>query len=79
MIIKEQIQLMINLLFLGFGGLILWLLISAIFQDNTVTIDFNSIEEIWIEFILLCIILILGIIYLIYTIKTGDYIGKNPI
>ncbi len=57
----------------------MWLLISAIFQDNTVTINFNSIGEIWIEFILLSIILILGFIYLIYTIKPGDCIGKNSI
>ncbi len=57
----------------------MWLLISAIFTNNTVTIDFNSIGEIWIELILLSLILILGFIYLIYTIKTGDCIGKNSI
>lgn len=65
---KEPIQLMINLHFLGSGGLILWLLISAIFKGGIVIIDFNSILEMWIELILLSIILIIGFMYLIYSI-----------
>lgn len=65
---KEQLQLMINLLFLGFGGLILWLLISAIYLGGFVTIDFTSIGEIWIELVLLSIVLIIGFVYLLYSI-----------